>query len=191
MPDFEAELAELLSREPGRLPREEFLEFATAGRELLAEFNKKQTDVSLQIEEIYDLVKEQDSLRRSLEAEKAGTDRLVEAAVGLCDLLEDFCAYAERSGSEDLRHEAELLREHSGGILSGCGILRVGEPGQPLDPRIHTVKAGAESPLPREQVVRVLRSGYAYQGVLVRKAAVVVSRGREDGGEDREGGIEG
>jgi molecular chaperone GrpE (heat shock protein) len=179
MPDFEAELDKLLSRETGRLPQYEFAEFAAAGREFLAEFNKKQNDVSLQIEEIYDLVKEQGFLRETLEAEKAGADRLVGAAVGLCDLLEDFCAYAEQSGSEELKQQARLLRENSGGILAGCGILRFGEPGQSLNPQIHRVRASVESSLPREQVVQVLQSGYVYQGVLIRKAAVVVSRGPE------------
>ncbi|MDR1353836.1 MAG: nucleotide exchange factor GrpE, partial [Treponema sp.] len=61
-----------------------------------------------------------------------------------------------------------------------------GEAGQPLDPRIHTVKASAESPLPRERVVEVLQSGYVYQNVLLRKAAVVVSRGQGGSGEDEE-----
>lgn len=180
MPDFEAELDRLLSRENRSFPRYELVEFASAGREILEELNKRQTDVSLQIEEIYDLVKEQEAQREAAAAEKARADRLVLAAIGLADLLEDFCTYAGQSGSEALSHQAGLLWEQAGGILSGCGIVPLGKPGQPLDPRIHTVKAGAESPLPREQVLQVLQSGYAYQGMPVRKAAVVVSRGQED-----------
>ncbi|MDR1625736.1 MAG: nucleotide exchange factor GrpE [Spirochaetia bacterium] len=178
--DFEAELGKLLSQEAGSLPQHEFAELAAAGKELLADLARQQTDVSLQIEEIYDLVKEQAALREAADSEKDRANRLVLAAIGLCDLLEDFCAYTRRSGSEELVSQARLLRENSGGILAGCGILRFGEEGQPLDPQIHPVKARAESPLPREQVVEVLQSGYLYQDVLVRKAAVVVSRGPEE-----------
>ncbi|MDR1904789.1 MAG: nucleotide exchange factor GrpE [Treponema sp.] len=188
MLNFETELDKLLFRETGRLPEYEFAELAAAGQELLAELGKKQTDVSLQIEEIYDLVKEQDTrvLQEALNAEKTRANRLAFAAISLCDLLEDFYAYARRSGSEELMHQAGLLWKNSGGIAAGCGILRFGEEGQFLNPQYHTVKASVESPLPREQVVLVLQSGYMYQNDLVRKAAVVVSRGQEDAGmEDR------
>jgi molecular chaperone GrpE (heat shock protein) len=177
MLDFEAELNKLLARETGMLPQYEFVELAAMNRELLTELNKKQTDTSLQIEEIYDLVKEQEVLRKTAAAEKARADHLVLAAIGLCDLLEDFYAYAKQNGGEDLKRQAELLWEKAGGILSGRGIFRFGEEGQPLDPRIHSVRASVESSFPREQVVRVLQSGYGYQNILVRKAAVVVSRG--------------
>jgi hypothetical protein len=97
---------------------------AAADRELLAELNKKQTGTSLQIEEIYDLVKEQGLLRETALAEKDRADQLALAAIGLADLLEDFCAYAGQSGSDALNHQARLLRENSGGILLNCGILR-------------------------------------------------------------------
>jgi molecular chaperone GrpE (heat shock protein) len=180
MLDFEAELERLLSRETGRLPRYELVELASAGQEVLAELNKRQAEVSLQIEEIYDLVKEQEGLREAAEAEKVRANRLVLGAIGLADLLEDFCSFAKQSGSEDLNHQAELLWEKACGILSGCGIIPFGEAGQFLDPQIHTVKAGAASPFPREQVVQVLQRGYACQGALVRKASVVVSRGPEE-----------
>ncbi|MDR1587705.1 MAG: nucleotide exchange factor GrpE, partial [Treponema sp.] len=176
------ELDKLLFRETGTLPQYEFAELAAAGQGLLAEFNKKQTDISLQIEEIYDLVKEQDTraLQEAVDAEKTRANQLVFAAISLADLLEDFYAYAGQSGSEELTHQAKLLWENAGGILSGRGVFRFGEEGQPMNPQIHTVKASVESPLPREQVVQVLQSGYVYRNVLLRKAAVVVSRGQEN-----------
>ncbi|MDR0602514.1 MAG: nucleotide exchange factor GrpE [Treponema sp.] len=192
MLDFEVELNKLLSRETGALPQSEFAELAEAGQKFLAELNKKQTDVSLQIEEIYDLVKEQDTrdLRETINAEKTRANQLVFAAISLSDLLEDFYAYARQSGSGELMHQAKLLWENAGGILSGRGILRFGEEGQLLNPQIHTVKAGVESPLPRELVVQVLQSGYLYQNTLLRKAAVVISRGQNgtgNGDENRDG----
>jgi molecular chaperone GrpE (heat shock protein) len=182
MLNFEAELDKLLSRETERLPQYELAELAAVGQQLLEDLNKRQTEVSLQIEEIYDLVKEQDTrvLEESLDAEKTRVNQLAFAAISISDLLEDFCAYAEQSGSEELKHQAGILRKNSGGILAGCGIFRFGEEGEPLNPQIHTVKASAESSLPRERVVQVLQSGYVYQNALVRKAAVVVSRGRDE-----------
>jgi molecular chaperone GrpE (heat shock protein) len=183
MLNFEDELARLLSRETEELPRSEGAELVAAARDFLAELNRKQADVSLQIEEIYDLAKEQHGFREQTETEKNRADRLVLAAIDLADLLDDFFAYAGRSGSEELRHQAGLLKKSAGSILTAQGILGFGEPGQTLDPRIHTVKASAESSLPREQVVEALQTGYVYRNTLLRKAAVVVSRGQELSGE--------
>jgi molecular chaperone GrpE (heat shock protein) len=181
MLNFEDELNKLLSRETRRLPQHEFAELAAAGQALLAELNKKQTEVSLQIEEIYDVVKEQDTriFREKAEAEKMRANHLVFTAIGLADLLEDFCSYARGSGSDELKHQAAVMWENAGALLSERGIFRLGEEGQLMNPQIHTVKASADSPLPREQVVQVLQSGYLYQNALVRKAAVVVSRGQQ------------
>ncbi|MDR1030934.1 MAG: nucleotide exchange factor GrpE [Treponema sp.] len=179
MMNFEDELNKLLACETERIPPYEAAELVAAGQELLKELNKKQTDVSLQIEEIYDLVKEQDtrSLQTTIDAEKERANQLVFAAMALSDLLEDFCTYAVQSGSEELKHQASLLWEHSDSILETRGIRRFGMAGETLNPQIHTVKASVESPFPREQVVKVLQSGYVYQGMLLKKAAVVVSRG--------------
>jgi molecular chaperone GrpE (heat shock protein) len=179
MMDFEAELNKLLARESGPLPQSELAELAAAEQNLFASLNQKQTDLSLQIEEIYDLAKEADTrvLQEALETEKIRANRLAGAAVRLSDMLEDFCVYAAESGSEELAAQAVLLWKNSGALLEGCGITRLGEEGQPLDPEIHTVKAAAPSFLPREHVSRVLQSGYRYLGEVVRKAAVLVSTG--------------
>jgi molecular chaperone GrpE (heat shock protein) len=184
--DFEAELEKLLAREGEPLPGSELVEFAAAEREFLTALNKKHTDLSLQVEEIYDLVKEGDTrvLQETLEAEQNRSGRLAGAAVGLCDLLEDFCAYARQSGSGDLEQEARLLWRNSGALLESCGITRLGEEGQPLDPAIHRVQAAVPSALPREHVTRVLQSGYRYLGAIVRRAVVVVSAGQEETEEE-------
>ncbi|GHV80483.1 hypothetical protein AGMMS49944_22740 [Spirochaetia bacterium] len=191
MLDFETELNKLLSRETEPLPGYEFAQtvemaalgqdLASLGKELLEDLQKKQADVSLQVEEIYDLLKEQNTkgLQEALEAEKNRADTLAHTAIALCDLLEDFCAYARLSGSEELKHQADILWTQSGHLLINNNIVRFGEEGQSLNPQIHRVQKGVESPLPREQVLEVLQSGYVYKNALVRKAAVVVSLGTD------------
>jgi molecular chaperone GrpE (heat shock protein) len=189
MVNFEAELEKLLIQEQEPLPNYELAEFAAAERELLAAVQKKQTDLSLQVEEIYDLVKEGDTrvLQEALSAEKGRTGQLALAVIGLCDMLEDFCTYARQSGNGDLEHQGFLLWKNSGALLEGCGITRLGEEGQPLDPAIHRVQAAATSFFPREYVAQVLQSGYRYLGTVVRRAAVVLSTGTgtEEKEEDR------
>ncbi|MDR3337777.1 MAG: nucleotide exchange factor GrpE [Treponema sp.] len=181
MVNFETELEKLLAGERERLPQSELPELMAANRNLLIALNKTQTDLSLQVEEIYDLAKEDTlELREALEAAKGRLNQLLPAAVGLSDLLEDFCVYAGQSGSEALEHQGKLLWENAQALLKNCGITRLGEAGQPLDPGIHRVQAAAASSVPREHVARVLQSGYQYQGTVLRKAVVIVSAGIEE-----------
>lgn len=177
--NFEAELEKLLAQEGEPLSASALAELAAAERELFTEMNKKSADLSLQLEEIYDLVKAGDTriLQEALETEKNRAGQLAAAVVGLCDILEDFCAYARQSGSGDLEHQARLLWKNSGTVLEGCGITRLGEEGECLDPAIHRVQEAVPSELPREHVTQVLQSGYRYLGNVARRAVVVVSSG--------------
>lgn len=180
MLDFETELEKLLSREMEGLPQYEFAELAAAGNQFLAELGRKQSDASLQIEEIYDLVKEQHALIEAAERERQEKDRLMAAALGITDLIEYFRAYAEQSSDETLKAQAGSMWQNTAIILANCGVFRFGAAGEPLDPQIHTVKASVESSFPREYVTEVLQSGYASQNRILRKAAVVVSRGQQN-----------
>jgi molecular chaperone GrpE (heat shock protein) len=187
--NFEAELEKLLAQEREPLSASAPAELAAAEMELFTEMNKKNADLSLQVEEIYDLVKEGDTrvLQEALETEKNRAGQLAAAAVGLCDILEDFCAYARQSGSGDLEYQARLLWKNSGTVLEGCGITRLGEEGECLDPAIHRVQAAVPSELPREQVTQVLQSGYRYLGAVARRAVVVVSSGNSVSEPEQEG----
>jgi len=162
MIDFEAELNKLLAQERVPLPQSEFVEFAAVGQQLLHALYKKQSDISIQVEELYDLAKDLDNtaLRKALQGEKVRSNLAVRAAVALCDLIDDFYEFSLQSGNEDIADQALLMRKKADSFLEGCGITRLGEEGQPLDPEIHTVQTGAVSQIPREHVEKVLQSGY-------------------------------
>ena len=182
MVDFEKELDKLLSMESEPLPQSTLEAFADAERQLLLTLMSKQYDLSLQVEEIYDLTKESDcgAMQEALREEKERSGRLVKAVLGMSDLIDDFCEYTHWSGREDLESQALLMRKNADALLEECAITRVGEQGQPLDPEIHSVQSGAASPIPKEHVASVLQSGYRYSGAVARKAAVVISLGAEE-----------
>ena len=177
--DFEAELKKLLDGEWEPLPRYELVEVLAEGQALLDVLNKKQSELSLQVEEIYDLAKEADprELRATLNAEKGRLQQLLGVALGLSDMLEHFYVYAGQSGSAELEHQGRLLWQNSRLLLESCGIVRLGTAGESLNPALHTVQSAIDSDIPKEHIVRVLQSGYGYFGRLLRKAVVVVSRG--------------
>jgi len=177
--DFEAELNKLLEQENEPLPQSGIEELAAESQQILYALYKKQSDISMQVEELYDIVKDSDNtnLQKALYDEKRRAGLAIRTVVGLSDLIDDFYEFSLQGGNEDIHNQARLMRKKAGGLLEGCGITRLGEEGQPLDPQIHTVHAGMYSQIPRERVAKVLQSGYLYLGALLRKATVVVSIG--------------
>lgn len=180
MLDFKQELNHLLAQETHPLPGDGLAGMALAGQRLLTTLGKKQSELSLQVEEIYDIVGNLDlaAVQEALQAETQRADSLADGMVGLCDILEDFCAYARDSGNAGLEQQGRMMWDNAGDLLERYGFARLGEDGQPLAPEIHTVRSAAASPaVPKEHVVRVLQSGYRYRGAVVRKAVVAASLG--------------
>ncbi len=183
MLDFKAELDKLLSMETEPLP-DKGDELA----EVLLSFGKKQTDISMQVEEIYDIVKDADdsAAREELRSERKRAVRLVNAVMGLCDIIEDFHVYAARNADEALAGQALMMWRNTEKMLEECGMSRIngyGETGERFNPEIHKVQAVSPSVYPREHVTRVLRSGYRHMGEVARKAVVVVSAGKGENDE--------
>ena len=182
MLDFKNELDKLLELEAEPLAQTPLEELARSQAQLFSSLDKRQTDISLQVEEVYDIVRELDAseLRESLKKEKERLQKLLEALIFMCDMIEDFCAFARKSGDESLLRQAELMRKNVDGMLQSRGVTRFGEAGQRLDPEIHSVRGTAVSKLPKEHVANVIQSGYYYMGNVIRKASVILSAGTEE-----------
>ena len=180
MLDFAAELDKLLSEEPraSDIGEDEFSLIVGSGRALLESLDKTQAGISLQVEEIYDIVKESDDSRKELKAEKAYLSQLLGAVIRLSDIIEDFAIFTQKY--EELAEGVRMMWKDAATVLGECSITRLGAEGQMLDPEIHTVHSVVPSAFPREYVEQVLRSGYSYRGTLLRKAIVVVSAGGKD-----------
>ena len=180
MYDFVAELEKLLSEEPGAGAADEgeFSALLSSGQRVLESLYKTQEDISLQVEEIYDIVKEYDEAKKALKVEKAHSSQLVSAVIGLSDIIEDFAAFTQLYG--ELADGVQMMWKNAGAVLSACAISRLGGEGQQFNPALHTVHSVIPSAFPRECILQVLRSGYAYRNAILRKAIVVVSSGGEE-----------
>ena len=177
MIDFEKELEKWFGSELAGPEPEEHAALIGESNRILAGIDKKQDDISLQVEEIYDIIKDNDNNKNSLRQKQDQISRLLGAVTGLSDMIEDFMHYTAQSGSEDLERDALLMRKNADALLDTCAISRIGETGRLLDPDLHTVGAAERSSFPLDYVSAVLRSGYRYNGTVIRKASVVVSTG--------------
>ena len=181
MMDFIEELNKLLSAEPEAVDmhESEFSAILDSGQQLLASLNKTHADISLQVEEIYDIVKESDEFKKELKAEKAHLGELVGALIRLADIIEDFTVFTRND--KELTEGARMMWDNATAVLNTCAFTQFGMEGQQFDPAIHNVHSVATSAYPRGYIAQLLRSGYAYRGAILRKAIVVVSDG---GGEE-------
>ena len=173
--NFEAELNNLLEAEE-IFPLSPLEEIARAQLDLLEGVRKHSANVSLQVEEIYDIVKESDDNARELKSAARRENQLLTGLVAIDDLLDSLLRYLRSSDLGD----TEMIAAQRESALNRCGIELLGVLGERLDPRIHTVANAEHDDAPLETVIRILENGFAYRGKIFRKASVIISMGGEN-----------
>ena len=170
--DFKTELQKLIDEEISP-PLDPIIEIAKAQAAILGEIKKREENISLQVEEIYDIVKETDENAQKVKSMEKSKLLLIESMVNIVDLL-DTVLSAARENDEPYTSAITAKLEES---LHACGLERLGVIGEHIDHRHHEIISAEFSTLPFETVVKVIQSGFIYNGKPVRKAAVIVSKG--------------
>lgn len=137
-----------------------------------------------QLEEVITLLEEEKELsailreyRNSMKDFEDEREAILGGIIVLGDALEDMYRYVLRSKSKEWIEQLEMVWEKAGEQLALCGISRVEGTGQPFKPEYQTVVKVEDRPgFESGQVLEVLRSGYLYRGVVVRKAEVIVNK---------------
>jgi len=170
--DFLTELKRLLDAEATPL-LDPLSELTKAQAGLLEAINKRNSDISMQVEEIYDIVKEADENARELKSAAKREAQLLNALIEITDLLDNSVQFMRSAGAV----HAETLAAKREEALTASGLERVGDIGQRLDPGLHTVAFAEHSETPFETVIKVVECGYTYRGKVLRKATVIISKG--------------
>ena len=169
--DFAAELQKLLDAEETPL-HDPLTELTQAQAGLMERIYKNSADLSLQMEEVYDIVKDSDESAKELKAAIKRENLLLSGLIALSDLLDGLLPHIQEHAATASAKKDEALNI--------CGLEQLGFPGERLDPRLHTVASAEYSDSPPESVIRVLESGFAYRGKAIRKATVILSKGAEN-----------
>ena len=172
--NFAAELKKLLEAEEIP-PIDPVAELARAQAELFEAIHKSNSGISLQVEEIYDIIKESDENAREVRNAAKRESALLGAIIVINDLADSMLPYIQQIGAV----HAETIAAKRDETLKACGLEKLGMPGQRLDPRIHTVASAENSDAPLETIIRILETGYMYHENVIRKATVIISKGRE------------
>jgi len=171
--DFAGELQKLLNEE--ELPLGEPLtELVRANADCLEALQKNETNLALQIEEIYDIIKDSDTNAKELKAAVKRENILLAGLVATSDLIDGLLYH------ESNKEHTSVITTKLAEIINYCGLEPLGFSGEKLDPQIHTVSSAEFNGAPAESVIRVLERGYAYRGKILRKATVILSKGAEN-----------
>ena len=170
--NFIDELRKLLYAEEV-LPTDPLEELTRAQIRLLDTIKADGGGISLQVEEIYDIVKDADENAKEVKNAARRETKLLGGLVAFSDLLDDMLAFF--TGSDSV-HTGTIDAKREDIILA-CGLERFGSCGDRLDPQLHTVASAEDSDAPPESIIKVLENGYLYGGKIIRKAAVIVSTG--------------
>ena len=173
--DFGKELKKLLDAEETAL-LDPLSELTRTQSGVLEAIQKTGSDISHQVEEIYDIVKTADVNTREIKSAAKRESTLIAGLITLSDLLDSVLMYMKSAGAI----HASTIAAKKDEVLGSCGLEAYDGLGQQLDPRYHTVASAEYSEAPHESVTRVLENGYIYRGNVTRKATVIVSKGSEN-----------
>jgi len=170
--NFAADLLKLLNEEENQ-PVDPLAELLRVSVSQLESINNNKADLSLQVEEVYDIIKDFDSNEKEVKAAERREKLLLQGLIEMFDLVSGVISYMQGRNTEHILVIETKLNE----IMNGCGIEPLGFNGERLDPNIHTVSSAVFDNAPIESVVRVLERGYMYRGKILRKATVILSKG--------------
>ena len=126
------------------------------------------------MEEIYDIIKDDDENEKALKGAAKRESLLLGGLIALEDIFESMAGILRQTG------HAEIICAKRDEILAASGLEPLGHEGQRLEPRIHTVADAVFSDAPVESIVRILEKGYEYNGKVIRKATVILSKGKTE-----------
>ncbi|MBS4021328.1 MAG: nucleotide exchange factor GrpE [Dethiobacter sp.] len=156
----------------------------------LRRLGKEMSNTNIQLEEVLSQFmeeKEKDRYiaeqQKSLAAREEEKLSLVHGLVAVFDQLEDIYRYALKNERGGWSEQMQLLWRDTAAILLRQGIVRIECEDTPFDSQLHSaVQVREDSSIASGMVTEVLRCGYMFQSLLLRKAQVTVNKtggGRE------------
>lgn len=154
--------------------------------ELTTELDKAQAEAEKNKDLYLRAVADLDTYRRKVQREKQELSKfamqpLIEELLPSIDHLELAIEAAKNTGnSKDILMGVEMVNSQIKKVLSNFGVEEIVAAGRPFDPNTSDcVLHEPSEDVPENNVIKVVRTGYMFNGRLLRPASVVVSSGKE------------
>jgi len=164
-----------LSRKQSELSQENISRVTSS----VSGLQKATSAMSLQTEEIYDIIKEADDNKKELRTVAKREKKLLTGLIESIDLLDGFLVQFSQVYGEHAFEHVEVIMSKIADILEESEVQMLGFEGEHLNVRQHKVASAEYSDAPEETVIAVLERGYAYRDSIIRKSTVILSKGAE------------
>lgn len=162
-PDAERKLAERLDVE-----RKRYEELASRMKYLQADFENYQKRVDREMQQV----------------EERSVLGLVNRLLSVLDELELASANASKPGQAKAVSEGiKMVYKNLSSVMKTAGVKKIEAVGMPFDPALHEAVEKSEGTGEKDTVVREIRSGYTFRGLLLRPSMVKVELAMKKAGK--------
>ena len=143
--------------------------------ELLTKMNRNQSEISMAITDIRDVMVEDHSEKDHLDPD---ISKLLSAMIETADMIEAFFQFALQSQDQALIEQSEMMYKSMRKKYALAGLTKIAEEQTETDPKINTAVATDETA--KEGIItKTLISGYVYKGNIIRKSEVIIGTRKE------------
>ena len=147
----------------------------------LSKLLKNQAEMGYRLDELCDAAEQN---AHGAQEQQRGREALVSALLAAADLIEGFYLYYREHEDAAVTPQASMMWSALQKAMAAAGLARVADERAPFDAALNTAAhAETDETLPRGWVTRCLRSGWLYNGRIIRKSSVAVNRGDRDIGD--------
>jgi molecular chaperone GrpE len=162
-------------------------------KELEEELKEKTELVDQYLDHIKRLKADFENYKKRVEKEKAtfiksAEGGLVRELLPVLDNFERAINHLENTPHSTFSEGIKLINKELLEILKKRGLRRLEVVGQPFNPTFHEAVLQEESSEYEEGVIiKEVQPGYKFGEILLRPAQVIISKGKKDGGEGKDG----
>ena len=142
----------------------------------------RQDEIVMAVEDLTDGLDEHKEITSDAvnEKEKEIVD-LISAMITAADYTEDFFHYAKESRNHELFEQASFFWNAVNKKFNAVGLVRINDINTLADAVFNTIVSAevSDETIKPGVILKTLRSGYVYNGKVIRKSEVVVSRSSE------------
>jgi len=148
-------------------------EFLGEINERLRRIETRQKETSIQLEEI-------DSFLQDGGNETA----LIDTLIALADTIGDLYFFSSDEQDSPLFEQARMMWNKAKSAVEAAGLNVIDAANEPFDFRLHSAESSEQDiNIPNGYVIKTLKFGYIYQDKVIRRAAVIINKIKENNNE--------
>ncbi|NSW91119.1 MAG: nucleotide exchange factor GrpE [Firmicutes bacterium] len=150
----------------------------------LGRISKEQDKANIQLEEImlvFDEIKEKDETIKKLEKSLDSSEReklaIIKSLIEILDEVENLYRLSMKEENESWHQQVSLMWGLINKVLFSIGMTRIDDENTMFNPLLNNI-VGVKSNIELGEgiVLEVLKSGYTYKGMVLRKSEVIVNK---------------